>query len=477
MQCVVAQKTWTVDDDGPGIRSIQQAINLAGDGDMIMVLSGTYSEHLVINKSVSIIGEGQAVTIIDGGDSWTAITVAASNVTVGGFTLRRAAVGIRLEEKKDWTNITENRISVTSVHAIYGDRCGRSIIRSNNISSNSGDGIFLYASGPSSIDNNSISSNGRHAIFIRYSSNNTITRNIIQSNVNGIFIHSDEDPLRPGVAAKDNEIANNDIRNNLCGVKIEHSGVEALSAHNRVCDNLFSDNALGLNISGSNTNIVFHNNFANNTSQASILTSYNNTWSGDYLIAGNYWSDHNNTDNYCGPGQNWTGKDGIADTPYTVSENPGDTDEYPFKLPNVWLEQPMLDICSPTNMTYRYRNIPLTVDLNKPALLAYCIDNETAGIMNTTLVLTDLTVGIHNVTVTAHDELNNQASRTVLFNVTFVGDINIDLTVNILDIAIVAHCFGAEEGTERWNPDADIDNNLIINIIDISLVAIDYGKK
>ncbi len=474
---VAAKTIWTVDDDGPGIRSIQQAINMASDGDTIMVLSGTYGEHLFVDKSVSIIGESQAVTIIDGGDTWTIITVAANNVTISGFTLQHATVGMRLEEKKDGTNITENKISSTSAHAIYGDRCGRSIIRNNNISSNSGDGIFLYASGSSSIDNNIISHNSRNGIFIRYSSNNTIASNILQGNGNGIFIQSDEDPLRPGVPATNNEMANNEIKDNLCGIRIEHIGANLPSAQNEVQDNFISNNTLGLNISGSNTNLIIHNNFANNTDQISIQNSYNNTWCGDYYTGGNYWNDHNNADNNWGLDQNQTGKDGIADTPYQVSENPAEVDNYPYLLPNTWLEQPVLEIVSPSNITYRSNNIPLVVDSNKPAQLNYSLDNQTEKVMNTPLALTELNIGIHNITVTACDALNNQASCNVLFSITFLGDINIDWIVNIVDIAIVAFSFGAQEGTERWNPDADVDHNLIINIVDISLVAVDYGKN
>ena len=59
--------TWTVDDDGPAdFYTIQGAINAASPGDTIFVYSGTYYENVVVNKTVSLIGENRSNTIIDG---------------------------------------------------------------------------------------------------------------------------------------------------------------------------------------------------------------------------------------------------------------------------------------------------------------------------------------------------------------------------------------------------------------------------
>ena len=45
--------------------SIQSAIDNASDGDTILVYEGTYYESIVINKSISLIGEDNDKTIID----------------------------------------------------------------------------------------------------------------------------------------------------------------------------------------------------------------------------------------------------------------------------------------------------------------------------------------------------------------------------------------------------------------------------
>jgi len=54
------------------ITKIQDAIDLAIDGDTIYVYSGFYQENLVVSKSVIIRGEDREKTIIDG-DGWDVV--------------------------------------------------------------------------------------------------------------------------------------------------------------------------------------------------------------------------------------------------------------------------------------------------------------------------------------------------------------------------------------------------------------------
>lgn len=78
--------------------TIQAAINAASAGDTIVVQAGTYSEaQIVIDKAVSVLGEDEKGTIIDGGNSTglssaglVRIIANGGNVVFSGFTLQNA---------------------------------------------------------------------------------------------------------------------------------------------------------------------------------------------------------------------------------------------------------------------------------------------------------------------------------------------------------------------------------------------------
>ena len=71
--------------------TIQQAINAATISTTILVSNGTYLENLVIDKTISIIGENKPTTVIDANNSNIALLVTANNVSVRGSTIRDAA--------------------------------------------------------------------------------------------------------------------------------------------------------------------------------------------------------------------------------------------------------------------------------------------------------------------------------------------------------------------------------------------------
>jgi hypothetical protein len=68
-------------------RMIRDAIEAAYDGYTIYVLNGTYQEHLVIDKRISLRGEEKNTTIIDGDGFEDVVTVTVPDVTISGFTV------------------------------------------------------------------------------------------------------------------------------------------------------------------------------------------------------------------------------------------------------------------------------------------------------------------------------------------------------------------------------------------------------
>jgi len=495
---VASSRTWTVDDDGSAdYRIIQQAIENANSGDTILVLSGTYYEHLVVDKTLSIIGEDQDNTIIDGNGYGSVVVIAASKVTIKEFTIQTGdegilvpanennitdnvflnnGVGVLLDTACEGNMISWNKILFSTTFGIYGDRCGRNTIANNNISSNSWHGIFMYASEPLILDNNCISLNEMDGVRFRYSSNNTITGNFVSGNDNGIYIYSDEDPIRPSGLSKYNRIENNLALNNSCGIRVGHFGTDEDLAGNEISQNLVAHNNIGLDIFGSNGNIIYNNNFVNNSKQGSIHDSFNNSWDGGYYVGGNYWSDYNGIDVSWGLYQNTTGSDGIVDFPYIVSDDPAEEDSYPFLNEDQWLMAPEVNIISPSNGVYRLSTLPLVFTLNKPTWISYSLDGQPNITVVEDLMLINLSIGVHNITVYGNDALGNEVSSEVIFTVTFLGDLSLDGTVNIIDISIVAYSFGQSVGSEKWNPDADLNNDYTINILDITTVAMEFGN-
>ena len=74
-------KTWYVDDDGPAdFSKIQDAINAASPGDTIYENNGTYYGNIVVNKTVSLVGESRENTLVDGGRTGSVISMMTNNV-------------------------------------------------------------------------------------------------------------------------------------------------------------------------------------------------------------------------------------------------------------------------------------------------------------------------------------------------------------------------------------------------------------
>jgi hypothetical protein len=59
----------------------------------------------------------------------------------------------------------------------------------------------------------------------------------------------------------------------------------------------------------------------------------------------------------------------------------------------------------------------------------------------------------------------------------FLGDINKDGVVDILDLAIPAAAHSSTVGDARWKPEADLNKDDVVDVLDIAIVAKDWGKN
>jgi len=312
-------------DTGLDYVTIQGAINANEtlDGHTILVDAGAYYENVVVNKTLSLIGENRNTTIIDGNLTGYVVWVKANKVTIKGFTIRRSG--------------TYNGVSL----GVFLDHSNSSKINANMIATN-GDGILLVYACNNSINGNIIRDNGRGIRLHHYCNNNSLYENTIINNYDGIYIFGNSEgnrvirnmiegkgkqhPYR-GIEISDycryNVINGNTITSNEEGIEVMFS-----SEHNVFNENTITENIKCIRLHVSNCNNIYHNNFINYTVHVSAYRSYNNNWDYGYPSGGNYWTDYTGLDEYSGVFQNDTGNDWIGDTPYVIDGN--NQDNYPF---------------------------------------------------------------------------------------------------------------------------------------------------
>lgn len=346
---------------GLSYSTIQAAINAQEtlNGHKIYVEAGTYIENLVINKSISLIGENKQNTIINGNHTQNVIYVTATNVKIENFTIKNSGFGysaVHLSHTYE-CNITNNKLknsyygiqlynsNKNLIYANFISNCQYGIhlynSTNNNISTNTiqknKNGIHLHTSHKNTIKHNNISSNIWNGIYLHSSTNNTITNNNLNLNkARGIRLHNSiTNTLSYNSITKshdgihlynsnNNKLLINTVLNNTDGIWLAYSNQNIIHANT-----ISLNKQYGLRILNSTKNKIYHNNFINNTKknvEPPSNTSILNTW--DNMKEGNYWSDHIGIDN---------NKDGISDTPYKIDKRAWlgiySQDSYPLMAP------------------------------------------------------------------------------------------------------------------------------------------------
>lgn len=261
-----------------GSQTIQEAINNANQGDMILIEAGTFRENLMINKAVTLRGFAKNATFIKAENtSKPVVEIKANNVILHGFTVQNGLVGVGVSGY--------NFTSMSDIAAVSNVQAGIELEFSHN-------NIIL---------DSIASSNSFEGVRIGNSTGNLVANNIVTQNENvGIEL----------TASINNRISNNTVAFHSAPSTDQGIWVQEGSNDNTFDGNTILRNSKGVDIYSSSNNIFYHNNFLNNSIQADRdELSPSNYW--DNGVEGNYWSD------YTGSG------------PYPIGST-GDTDNFPL---------------------------------------------------------------------------------------------------------------------------------------------------
>lgn len=354
----------------------------------------------------------------------------------------------------------ENAIIRNFTYGIYAETSNSIGIRNNSLTSNAYDGIGIFYSTFTSVHDNTIERNEYDGIEVYNSSNNNIYGNYIAENVwygMGLYEYST------------GNITGNRIFGNYGGIEL------SLSSNNR----------------------IFHNDFINQTTQASteFCTA---KWDNDYPSGGNYWSNYNGNDIYSGPNQDQPGSDGIGDTNYTCTEN--NIDHYP--LMNPWINIAVADVLpSKSNVGEGYKlyisvtvqnqgwnaqTTNLTVYVNTTVvgtIASLALPRRSQAILNFTWQTTPALRGNYVVSSTVDpipnepDVRDNNRTYERILKVTIVGDVNGDGTVDIFDAITLSNAFASVPNSPTWNGNVDINSDNSVDIFDAILLSGNFGKK
>lgn len=328
------------------VNTIQAAVDLAENGDIIRIKSGIYKEDgiEIIDKSIQIIGEDYPV--IDARMKGTAIKVQAENFSIEGIKiinigtshtsdfaailvsrskdfkiinnrLENVFFGILIERSSNGTIAnnkikSESQIQAKSGNGVHMWHSEDLIVRNNEIEGVR-DGIYLEFVNNCTVEQNVCKDNLRYGLHFMFSDHNTYLENTFENNGAGVavmyskFIEMRRNLFRKnwgsasyGLLLKeisDSELINNTFEDNTIAISADNT--------NRInyLQNDFIGNGYAIRIRGACYNNIFtQNNFLSNSFDVAYTGNIN-----ENEFSRNYWSDYTGYD---------LDHDGTGDVPY-----------------------------------------------------------------------------------------------------------------------------------------------------------------
>lgn len=211
---------------------LHAALASAKAGDTIRVPAGSYAGLFVIEKPVTLIGEGKPV--LQGDGTGDVVRIQAKGVTIQGFVIRGSGDSLDREDAALRINagdavIADNRVE-DALFGIYLANAANSVVRNNLIVgkdlpiSRRGDSLKVWYSANTLIEGNTLSE-GRDAV-IWFSSGSTLRHNIFENSRYGLHFMSTDDQL----------VEQNILRHNSVGIYLMY-GTNYQLRQNLLLDN------------------------------------------------------------------------------------------------------------------------------------------------------------------------------------------------------------------------------------------------
>jgi len=275
--------------------TIQEAIDNANSGDTIHVWAGTYNENVMVDKTLTLIGNGSANTTIDGGKSGSIVTIIAHWINISGFKIQNSGnrmfpyydSGINIQYMENITisnnNLTNNNFGIRLYNCknvqMYKNTCysnilnGFHVINSNycNFENNTCNfskqacGIVLSGSKYNYVLNNTCSLNALYGIHLYTSEFNDIINNTCDGNTLGFYLYNSNSILIENNSGKNNneyygllgteckflKIKNNTFIFNKIGIAFQTCSGSEIIENN--CN--YNENGIGLYVASVSNNV------------------------------------------------------------------------------------------------------------------------------------------------------------------------------------------------------------------------------
>ena len=302
-------RTWTVGGAGADFPFITPAIAAASAGDTIRVRGGVYREDLVLDKPLTLTGEGNPTLFGTGLGS--VVTIAAPGCELSGFTIEGSGLGetnemdAAVHVRSNGNRVVDNHMQRVFYGIVVVD-ARRNEIADNEIRGlrdlpfgRRGDGIYLYRAPENFVARNRVSGE-RDGIYFQYAPRGRAVDNVVTDSRYGLHDMFSDDVVIGGNTFSDSVVGANIM--NSRRVRIERNiisrnrGVPGIGLTLKDCDdsmirdNEISANARGLLLDGSSVNQFRDNAFRANDTAATLFSSAErNLFSGNQFV--DNWSD------------------------------------------------------------------------------------------------------------------------------------------------------------------------------------------